>query len=328
MVSLTEVKSSNSRISSTLPPELVAVFVGATSGIGEVTLKTCAKYATRPRVYFVGRSQEAADRIVAECKALNPGGEYIFLRADVSLIRVVDRVCEQIKAKENNLNLLFLSTGVVSLDRSQTSEGVHLLAALTYYSRVRFIAHLLPLLRRAPSLRRVVTVLRGSLEGPLDPGDLPGLRVPLLELRSHIASLMTLGLESVAKMAPEVSFVHDYPGSVDTPLFRQMSSIFGVSNNAPMVPIEESGERHLYLATSARFPPKKGSSAAVPLQVGADIAVGTTGEVGSGVYSVGHDCESGSSDVLSLLADLREKGMVEEVWNHTDGEFRRICGST
>jgi NADP-dependent 3-hydroxy acid dehydrogenase YdfG len=119
MVSLSDVRLSNSLISSTLP-RLVAVFVGATSGIGEITLKKFAKYSHQPRAYFVGRSQGAADRIVAECKALNPQGEYIFIKADVSLIRVVDKVCEEIMANEKTLNILFLSAGAPSMDRSST----------------------------------------------------------------------------------------------------------------------------------------------------------------------------------------------------------------
>lgn len=117
MVTLSHVQSSNSQISSTLPPNLVAVFVGATSGIGETTLKQFAKHTIQPRVYFVGRSQDAGDRIVAECKALNPKGEYTFVKADVSLIRVVDEVCEEIKAKEKAINILFLSAGLPSMGR-------------------------------------------------------------------------------------------------------------------------------------------------------------------------------------------------------------------
>lgn len=111
MVSLTEVQSSNSLIPSALPSGLVAVFVGATSGIGETTLKQFAKHTRQPHVYFIGRSQEAGDRIKAECKALNKEGEYAFIKADVSLIRVVDDICRDIKSKEQSINLLFLSQG-------------------------------------------------------------------------------------------------------------------------------------------------------------------------------------------------------------------------
>lgn len=121
MVSLSSVSSSNSRISSALPSRLVALFVGATSGIGEATLKKFAQHAKSPRAYFIGRSQEAADRIVAECQALNPTGQYIFRQADVSLIRVVDEVCEEIKGKEQSINILFLSCGVGRMDRASKS---------------------------------------------------------------------------------------------------------------------------------------------------------------------------------------------------------------
>ena len=91
-----------------------------------------------------------------------------------------------------------------------------------------------------------------------------------------------------------------------------------------LVPLDESGERHLYLATSARFPAVKGRCDGVRLGDGVDVALGTTGEMGSGVYWLGSDCESASPAVRELLAELREKGMVEEVWRHTEGEFKRI----
>lgn len=122
MVALSSIQSSNSLISSTLPPNLVAVFVGATSGIGEATLKQFAKHSIQPRAYFVGRSQNSGDRIVAECKILNSEGEYIFVKADVSLIRVVDEVCDMIKAKEKAINILFLSAGVAIMDRRGISH--------------------------------------------------------------------------------------------------------------------------------------------------------------------------------------------------------------
>jgi NADP-dependent 3-hydroxy acid dehydrogenase YdfG len=125
MVSLSQIQASNALISSTFPTRLVALFVGGTSGIGEITLKKFAQHSHQPRAYFVGRSQDAADRIVAECKTLNPGGEFIFVKADVSLIRVVDDVCKDIKAKEKVLNLLFLSQGVMSMDRSGKIFLIH-----------------------------------------------------------------------------------------------------------------------------------------------------------------------------------------------------------
>jgi NAD(P)-dependent dehydrogenase (short-subunit alcohol dehydrogenase family) len=117
MVALSEILSCNAQIRSSFPPGPVALFVGATSGIGAATLKAFAKYTVKPKAYFVGRSQEAADAIIAECQQLNPEGEYIFIAADVSLIKVVDDVCAQIQAREPYLNILFLSQGVARFDR-------------------------------------------------------------------------------------------------------------------------------------------------------------------------------------------------------------------
>ena len=209
------------------------------------------------------------------------------------------------------------------------------MTALGFYSRIRFITNLLPLLQRATALRRVITVAGGGNEGPLDSSDFPARRVPLTAIRGHLCTLITLGLESVAKLAPEVSFVHDYPGTVNTSLPGRVEGVLGMLLRAYIyvagywicVPIEECGERHLYLATSARYPPASVGSdggSGVPLGDGVDLARGTTGQVGNGMYSVGWDGTSASPEVEKLLAGYREKRMVEEVWQHTESEFNRI----
>lgn len=89
------------------------------------------------------------------------------------------------------------------------------------------------------------------------------------------------------------------------------------------VPLEECGERHLYLATSAKFSPQRSESTTVPRDDRFDMALGTTGEHGSGVYSVGWDCET-PSRMVTLLSEMRKQGKVDVVWKHMKAEFRRI----
>ena len=113
MVALETVRASNQQIASALPSGLVAVFVGATNGVGEATVRQFAKYASAPRVYLIGRSEEAGARIVKECKALNPQGTFTFISKDTSLIRNVDEICDEIKQKEKSVNLLFLTIGTL-----------------------------------------------------------------------------------------------------------------------------------------------------------------------------------------------------------------------
>ena len=186
-------------------------------------------------------------------------------------------------------------------------------------------------------LRRVVTVGGSGYEGPLDSSDFPARQLPLLSVRGHISTLLSLGLEAVARVAPDVSFVHDYPGTVDTSLPSRMKGLIGVVLRAYVrvmgrwicVPIQECGERHLYLATSAKYPPASGGrdpGFAVPLEEGIDLAQGTTGQIGSGAYSIGWDGEGTSSAVVKVLTRYRDEGMLDQIWRHTESEFKRITG--
>jgi hypothetical protein len=54
-------------------------------------------------------------------------------------------------------------------------------------------------------------------------------KLGVLEIRSHLASIATLGLEAMAKMAPEVSFIHAFPGPVKSGIERgSISLLLGV----------------------------------------------------------------------------------------------------
>lgn len=118
MVSLDTIHASNARAKS-LPSGLVAVFVGGTNGVGETTVRQFAKYVPSPRVYIIGRSQEAGDRIVKECKDLNATGEFVFISKDTSLIRNVDEICDDLKKREKAINVLFLTIGTLQRGNSE-----------------------------------------------------------------------------------------------------------------------------------------------------------------------------------------------------------------
>ena len=112
MVTLDVVKASNATLRDELQPGLVSVFIGGTSGIGEITLKLLAQKSIKPKIYIVGRSSEAAARIIAECKTLNPDGEYIFIQKSLLLLKAAQELCNEIKEREKHVNLLFLTIGL------------------------------------------------------------------------------------------------------------------------------------------------------------------------------------------------------------------------
>ena len=144
-----------------------------------------------------------------------------------------------------------------------------------------------------------------------------------------------MALEKLAEDAPEVSFVHEYPGAVKTGFGREANSLFVTIASWIMpiigkyIPIHESGERHLFLATSAKYPSRTDveTSCGVTTPIGDEVAIGTDGKPGSGVYSVIWDGESAGVKTIQLLQTMRDEGMVMKVWNHTEGEFKRIIGA-
>ena len=88
--------------------------VGGTSGIGETSAREFVRNTTQPRVYLVGRSPEQASRIIQELVKLNPEGKVSFVKSDLSLLRNVDVACKEIQAKEDKVNLLFMTPGYVT----------------------------------------------------------------------------------------------------------------------------------------------------------------------------------------------------------------------
>jgi NADP-dependent 3-hydroxy acid dehydrogenase YdfG len=123
MIPLSTIQASNASIGSLLlPSNPIAVFTGATSGIGEATLKEFVKqcdHEGKPKCYLIGRNSEAASRTIKECQTLNPSAEIVFLKYDLSLIKEVDSLCKELGEREKAVNVLFISHGSVSIDKSR-----------------------------------------------------------------------------------------------------------------------------------------------------------------------------------------------------------------
>src|ERR1700761_6247339 len=105
MVATAEVRSANAALK-TKHDTLTAVFAGATNGIGLATLRAFAKHIPQPKAIIVGRSRSKFEPELQNLKSINPNGDFTFLEADVSLIKNIDAVCEQIKKTVSSIDLL------------------------------------------------------------------------------------------------------------------------------------------------------------------------------------------------------------------------------
>ncbi|KAL6239484.1 hypothetical protein BDW75DRAFT_198301 [Aspergillus navahoensis] len=361
MVSLQAVRAHNASLNS-LGAGLVAVFVGGTSGISLSTALALARHTISPKIYLVGRSKPAAESAIKSIKALNPSAEPVFLQSDISLLKNVDRVCEQITRREKYVNILFMTPGYLTLKgRDETSEGLDRKFVLHYYARMRFVNQLLPLLTAAAnlssgsrpglgprsrepqlglSLSRVVSVLdplvsvrpSGFGSALLDYEDLSLEHSFTFKKCGHHASLMNnFYLEGMAQRHGNTSFIHAYPSGVDTGILRGLPGgrvtrdFLRVLLRPFMVPIEESGERHLFAATSGRFP---GAAQGIRGddtrgEADGDVALGSDGRQGSGCYWVNWDGEVFPEQ--GRITQRREEGAVERVVEHTEAVLRRVC---
>ena len=86
MVAIKTVRESNALVAE-LPAHQVAVFLGATSGIGRGALIHFATHAVQPKIYIVARRASAISDLIAELRTKNPEANYEVIEKDVSLIR-------------------------------------------------------------------------------------------------------------------------------------------------------------------------------------------------------------------------------------------------
>ncbi|KAF1816882.1 hypothetical protein P152DRAFT_426249 [Eremomyces bilateralis CBS 781.70] len=344
MVALDLVHASNAQLRQ-LGPGLVALFVGATSGIGEYTAKAFIENALSPRVYIVGRSESAAERIINECKDLNKDGKIEFLKADVSELGEVDRVCAEITKKESHINLIVQSQGNMSLrGRDESHEGIDRKFTLSYYSRMRFISNLLPLLQSAatqpPHFSRTLSVFNAGFEGKLNFKDLE-LKNTFSAARcaTHTTTMNSLMTEEFSKRQPATTFAHSWPATVvTTGLARELPAWARVAMNvlSPLLSLsnlavsnEETGARQLYIATSGVYPPAKPSensplASGVPAPKGLHAPMlGANVVAGSGAYLVNWNDEPTGKQ--KLLQEYREKNVGATIWEHTMGIFERVA---
>lgn len=87
----------------------VALVTGATSGIGEATVKLLSENGAK--VVLVGRNEERGKSL--ENQIVQNGGEAIFIRADVSDEQQVITMVKIITEKYNTIDILFNNAGVM-----------------------------------------------------------------------------------------------------------------------------------------------------------------------------------------------------------------------
>lgn len=329
MVKITEIRQYNERFAKENNADLVCVFAGATSGSGAGALEAMVGMLHTSTFYIIGRSaaQFASQR--KKLEKLNPSCKLEFLEAQVSLISDVDAMCKQIAAAEKKVDLLYMSPGsipfggqrcthllilkaMVLMHYIDTKEGLETCFAISYYSRMRLIQNLLPLLRQS-SQPRVLSLLNGGKEKPMFDDDVSLEKNWSADaVIAHTTTMTSLALEHLAKNDERITFLHVFPGLVNTGNFIRVTAaessgvvwrvmlaafcrmitvvqaVFGISP-------EECGERQAYHLTSDKF--------------------------GPGSQRIDDSSEIVSAHAGGVFEKYRDSGWPEKIWVQTTSVF-------
>jgi hypothetical protein len=210
--------------------------------------------------------------------------------------------------------------------------------SLLYYSRIRFITQLLPLLLASPTTAHLISVFGPGRDEKLYPEDL-SLRDPtkygFMSSGSHAAYFKTFFFEHLAAEHPgKLSLSHYFPGLVLGPHFfddhlPKWLQFFSQYVLKPLdrlglvtVRPEECGQRVVFLA-SGRYPAKveKGPGATTSAD-GLAVAVSSDGVVGGGAYRSNWNNED--LPTKKHYKKIREDGMAKKSYEHTLEVFKEI----
>ena len=309
---------------------LTAVFVGATNGIGLGALRALTKHTDAPTIYIVGRDTSRLNTLIASLKTLNSTATFHPIHAaDLGLVRDADAAAKAIAETASKIDLLIMSPGYAALFRDESAEGLDRQFCIQYYSRMRFLTTLAPLLRKSPS-PRVVSVLSAGNEGQIWEDDFLFKTRPLRKGLGAPMSMTTLFMQEFARQEGNEKMVlaHIYPGWVGDTGFK----VYGIPWPLQwvfdwlVIPLgkriaytsEEAGERVVFAATSGRFRRLKDRMSAE----GSLVQKGVDGMVGSGVYIIGAATQT--LEANKTLKKLQANGMARKVYEHTTTEFERI----
>jgi hypothetical protein len=194
--------------------------------------------------------------------------------------------------------------------------------SLLYYSRMRFIQNLTPLLLASSETAHVISIFAGNMEDSIKPGEEPIGTPPaetygITTVRRNTCFMKTFYFEELAeKHAGKISFVHIYPGLVDgegfysdvqPKWFRVIWPVFKVLLSWYMTSSADCGDVMVFLATK-RYPAKGGESGSI------QTAYSSQRQLGGGAYAVG---QRGDENKNVSWAKVRREDTGERVCAHT-----------
>jgi NAD(P)-dependent dehydrogenase (short-subunit alcohol dehydrogenase family) len=117
--------------------------------------------AAGARIVLVGRDAGRLGEVGTELSALTGEDRYPLVLGDMSSLRSVRAVVDQVMASEQRLDIVVDNAGAIYRDRGETAEGIERTLATLVCGPFALVAGLLPMLRA--SRGRVIAVTSGGM---------------------------------------------------------------------------------------------------------------------------------------------------------------------
>lgn len=220
------------------------LITGATAGIGRETARQLLGQGFR--VIIHGRTPEKANCVIDELKAEIPFANADSVYGDLSVMRDVADVAEQVKAKTTVLDVLINNAGIYEHNRTLTGDGFETTMAVNHLAPYLLTRKLLVALSASPQ-GRIITVSSSAHEkGELTPGDFSfatALEGYVAYATSKLANvLFTAALVSRLAGTSVTAYSVD-PGVITTNLLRIGWDMTGD-------PVDQGARTSVYLATT------------------------------------------------------------------------------
>ena len=227
--------------------EITILVTGSTDGIGRETARQLLDMGHRVLVH--GRSREKAERTALELGKASSKGEALIVWGDLSRMREVLDLAQQVRALCPALDVLINNAGVLENRQRQTEDGFELTMAVNHFAPFLLTRTLLDLVQAAPAGRIVTVSSMVHSSGSLDLGAPSFLRLRggYSGYEAYSASKLAnvlFTLELARRLAgTKVSANCLHPGVIGTKLLRAGFAMGGAS-------VEEGARTSVFLAAS------------------------------------------------------------------------------
>ncbi|HVN54057.1 MAG TPA: SDR family oxidoreductase [Anaerolineaceae bacterium] len=226
---------------------------GATRGIGAETALELAQMGAQ--VIVTGRDPARLDSIVGQIHA--NGGQADGFTADLSLLKEVNRLADEILARYPRLDVLINNAGALFLRRQVSSEGIEMTWALNHLSPFLLTHRLLDLVKASRSGRVITVSSDAHYRGTIHFDDLEGKR-GYTGMRAYSQSKLAnvlFAYELARRLEGErVTSNALHPGFVASHFARNNGWLVDAAMHLvhlAAIPIREGAQTSVYLASSA-----------------------------------------------------------------------------